>query len=390
MKINSFYQKSFTGLLLIACCCFFQPARGQNTKPVYHLDDAQKNYEITATLPHHGSLTLHFARLSDWEGKAELERITNIGAEQYLHLKDSFKRPLSQKKLFLKLPIKEEVTSLQYEEITGGAQQMAYKDGAYFSLKTTMDTLRVIKDEGTYDSPVQLSNDSSQVIRQLGYTFVLRDLKDIESLAGDTATLNRIGHQIDSVLNHYRTKWKHPDWDSRSLAIKIDSGAGQHILIKNKGSFLYHTMFDWGVGLEFFNGKFCISSDVGLAYVEQVGVASSPFIALILNSYLFPEMDVRQSNGYSSIGIEFGAANTEGGTLGILRQKTSVGMAYFIGKSKNNVIQLPNMFRYYINYALSKNVSFGFEAMTNFKTSEKNRTSGKTGSITGLYLKFSF
>ena len=383
--MNSTPRKFLLSFLLLAggICS----ACAQYTPPAFYIDEAQKNYHISAQLPGNNLLNIYFARLSDWKGAAGLLRTTATGALQYRQLADSFKNARAQKNLFMKLPSDGEVISIQYSETDNGPAQMAYKNGHYFALKSSMDTLCIIQDAGTYADPIVLSTDSSQSIRQIQYTFTLRDLSDISSLAENTPALTRIGKQIDSVIDAYRQKWHNPDANYKRLAIDINSSSKHPVQVINKGNLFRNLSLNVGFGIELFNGKPCPVMDIGYGYVWNKYKKESGFLAVNYTAYIFPEIPIYQSSSYASIGIEMGTANT---TSGFLAQKTAIGMAWFIGNSRYNAVNLPNMFRYYINLPVSRNISTGIDLISNFKTSKAARDQGKAVAIWGVYLKYNF
>jgi|GEM_PF-1973788 len=355
----------------------------QSATPSFKLDEQSQKFSIIAKLPNEGTLMVHFKRITDWKSKEELQRITRMAIEQYQNLQDSFKLPLAQKDLFLKLPVNEELMAIQYQEKKDSAHQMIYKNGEYFSLKSTYDTLRVIKDLEITDK-IRKGEDSSDYKRQIEYIFVLKDLNHIYELKSSEA-IEHIGNQVDSVKNKYLKKWTYPETVDKSLAIRIDSSTK----VENKSSFLKNLTPNYGFGIELFNGKLATTIDLGWFYVWDKYQKESGFLGLNINTYTFPQMDYKESSIYYSFNMEFGIANT---TTGFLNNKSAIGIGYFVANfgATNNKYNLSNMTRMYLSFPLSSNLTLSLDMMTNWKISQKAIDEGKAKAVWGLSIKYMF
>lgn len=353
----------------------------QSTSPDFKMEMHNQKYDIVAKLPNDGTLIIHFKKITDWNGKEELKRMTKIGIQQYQNLQDSFKMQLSQKILSVKLPVNENLMAIQYSENREDAQNMVYQDGAYFALKSSYDTLTILKDEGINEK-VPKYEDSADYNRQIQYSFVLKDLHNLSDLELESS-IDKIGSQIDSVVDQYLKKWKYPNTVDKSLTIIIDSFTH----VKNHSSFSKHLEPDLGFGLELFNSKLATTINLGYAYVWNKNNKQSGYLGINLKTYTFPKMDYKESSQFYAANVEFGTANT---TTGSLNNKSALGIGYFFGNlGYNSVDNLSNMIRMYISYPITRHINFELDLMTNFKISDKAIADGKNSSVWGLSLSYS-
>lgn len=366
-------------ILLIASSSSLLFAQSEN--PDFKMETQNQKYDIVAKLPNEGTLIIHFKKITDWRGKEELKRITKIGLQQYQNLQDYFKMPLSQKVLSIKLPVNENLMAIQYAEKNAVAQNMVYKDGAYFSLKSSYDTLTILKDEGINEK-VPKGEDSSDYKRQIQYSFVLINLHNITDL-DINSSIDKIGSQIDSVVAKYLEKWTYPNTIDKSLTIQIDSNSS----VQNHSGFFKHLTPDFGFGLQLFNSKLATTTKLGYAYVWNNKKEQSGYLELNLKTYTFPKMDYKESSHFYSVNVEFGSANN---TPGFLNNNSALGIGYFFGNAGyNNIDHLTNMFRMFIRYPITNHISFELDIMSNFKISEKAVAEGKNSSVWGIGLSYS-
>ncbi|HET8573442.1 MAG TPA: hypothetical protein VFL76_06185 [Edaphocola sp.] len=373
-------------IFLLAAATLFLPGKSmaQSPTPNFHLDSKQERYTVSADLDNGGKLIIHFAKAGDWQN--ELTEITGMAARQYRYLADSFKDPISQKNLFLKIPKDRDLITLQYSENgQAPAHQMVYKSGQHFVLKTTMDTIIILKDGGKYKDPIYLSNDSAQYIRQVQYTYILKDISDIENIAAAPGKLNLINHRVDSVLQNGPIK---KDVEKRLTITFNGQNDSNDIKVKPTYSPWEHYVFTMPVGIEILNGNLGASYDVGYGYVNEPDSRSSFFATFNLSGFLLPASTLNFHNFYGGIGIELGTADVSTGTL---MKKYSIGLGYFMGKNKNsgNETILPNMYRLYINFPITKSLNIGMDAMSDFKLKASKRHPEETHGLFGLYLKYS-
>lgn len=374
---------------LIAATLLFLPEilRAQNSELSFRLDREQEQYTVSADLEKGNKIIIHFAKAGDWQN--ELTEMTRIAAAQYQYLADSFKSLISQKNLFLKIPKDADLITLQYSENNNdGPHQMAYKNGNHFVLKTTMDTIIVLKDGGQYKDPVYLSNDSSQYTRQVQYTYILKDLSDINSIAAESEKLNRISHQVDSVLQNGPIK---KDREKRlTIAFSNQNDSKGDMTIKPTYTIGDHYVFTMPIGIEILNGNLGAAYDVGYGYIDEPNSKSSFFATLNLSGFLLPASTLSAHNFYAAIGVELGTVDASEDAL---MNKYSIGLGYFMGKSKNNKngneTVFSNMFRLFINFPITKNLNIGMDMMSDFKLKAMKNHPEETHSLFGFYLKYS-
>lgn len=328
---------------------------------LFQLNPEQYNNHFDFVLPDNGRLFVDFLRLSDWGSENQLQAIAETAATQVRLLKDSFTTNYSTKLLTLNIPVNGKIISVNYKEDDREQHQLAYKDGDYYQLKTGFDTIRVIKNTGIRTKP---EVDSGLI--QVQYTFVLKDINDIQVLADNPETLQRIGMTADSAVNKQRRRWSRQDAMHHSFSMKYDPNAPRPLVTDNGD----------GSAFSFIRKRIGISLAVGFATYTNNSV--SPYFDESL-SYLIPTRGKMQYfagvnatafgymnlNGdqsyYTSYNVEYGLCKK---STGFMQQKTSMQIGLM---RRFNVPQPYNMFHMGFNFGFNSYLSAGFNVASDFK-----------------------
>lgn len=346
---------------------------------MFRLTAEQYNNHFDFRLPNDGKLLVDFLRLSDWGEKNQLKEITDIAATQARFLKDSFSSAYSTKLLEINVPIDGAIIAFNYGEDLGGKKQMAFKEGNYYQLKTSFDTIRVVKNVRIREKPLV---DSGLV--QVQYTFILKDLSDIIALSEDPNVMNRIGDMADQAIYKQRKRWPRQDASHHTLMLTYDPAAKEPLATSNDDgaamSFIGKRIRIYlGVGAVVYTGN-AISPffDESLVYMLPSRSKMQRFVGLNANGFGFLSSTAKnaEKKGYVSYNLEYGLCNRK--TYGFLQQKTSVALGVMLA-TYNDTSKA--MFHMAFNFGFNSFLSSGFGLATDFKKESKNGV---------IYINFKF
>jgi hypothetical protein len=329
---------------------------------LFSIGPDQYNHHFEYALPNEGKLYIDFLRLGDWGNENQLASIAAIAAKQEKNLSDSFKYAATTKTLELNVPIDGKTIAINFDESPEARNQLAYINGNYTPLKTGMDTIRVIRNIGIRSKPIV---DSGLI--QVQYTFVLKDISDIETLAADPAFLINIGNQTDSLIHIQRKKWHRQDaaYHRMELSKISDSTA---VAVVKKHDVLYPGVFrNIGISVAFgaivYDNIISPYADVTYAYLLPTRGKMRGFVGINFNGWGYlSQKGFDSKNTYSTINAEFGFCNKGNW---VLQQKTSLLIGLAVIRNENPILNIG------FNFGVNSFTSFGFSAATNFKQGEK-------------------
>ena len=329
---------------------------------LFRLNPGRCNNHFDFTLPNNGKLIVDFLRLSDWGNQNQLQDIAETAAGQVRLLKDSFSDNYSSKLIALNIPVNGKVISVQYDEDKSAKNQLAYKDGSYYQLKTSFDTVRIVKNIGIRTKPLVDSG-----IIQVQYTFILKDINDIQALADNPEILQRIGEAADSAINKQRKRWSHQDARHHALYLTYNPGAPQPMIsnIADDGSALSFIAKNIKIYLAVGFGAYTGNNispyfDEGISYLIPSRGRMQPFVGL--NMTLFGLLNTNGiSNYYYTYNLEYGLCKKD---IGFMQQKTSIALGLM---QKYNSPERVNLFHMGFNFGFNSFLSGGFGVGTDFK-----------------------
>lgn len=343
---------------------------------LFSLNKEQQNHHFHYRLPDDGILNIDFLRLSDWGEKNDLYAIAQMAAAQAALLKDSFIAASSTKTLALNIPIDKRVISINYKEDNSKKNQLAFKDNAYFQLKSDFDTIRIVKNVGVRSKPLV---DSGLI--QIQYTFILKDIQDIQKLADQPAVLNDIGTQTDTYLSEQRQKWHKQDAYHHTLLLDYDPEKSAGIQNNNANKLFpflgNHVGVYIGFGAIVYENSISPYLDETIAYLAPSRGKTRKFVGLNLTAFglLNGASTFFTNRNYATINGEFGICRQ---TTGLMQQKTSVTLGLMI---HNQDDKRNNLFNMGFNYGFNSFLSAGFNFASDFKKDSKNN-------FWGVHFKF--
>lgn len=369
--------------LSVTTACFAQGAMQSFTVTdplltsvqLFHLNPEQYNHHFEFPLPNDGTLLVDFLRLSDWGIKNQLQTVTEAAANQVKMLKDSFNNDYSTKLIEMNIPIDGRVIALNYIEEGKGKHQLAYKDGSYYQLKTGFDTIRVVKNIGIRTHPL---TDSGLI--QVQYTYILKDLNDITTLADDPTAIEKIGNLTDETIGHYRNKWNNQDARTHQLSLKYDP-AKEKVVKANtaeaSGLFKYFDIY-LGIGAMIYtNNSVSPYFEESIAYLIPSRTKMQPFVGFNVSGFGFFNTNGSIGNAsYLSYNLEYGLCKRG---FSFMQQKSSIMLGLMRVQSPDQTKS--ELFHMGFTFGFNSFLSAGFNAATDFrKKSDK--------AILGVHFKF--
>jgi len=340
---------------------------------LFDLNPRQYNHRFTVTLPDDGLLRIDFLRISDWGEKNQLLHIADIAANQANMLRDSFKVARNAKKIALNVPVDEKVISVSYQDYDQAPRKLAWKDGEYYDLKTTFDTIVVVRNIGVRERPLI---DSGLI--QIKYTFILKSLDNIDDLVKDPSVLETAGNKIDSTITAISKKWRRKDADFHTVYINYRPGTEKEIKTYVEDGPIDAIFNRMGMNIGFggimYHNIVSPYFDLAYAYLIPGNNKIQGFIGVNLISFLRYKSDMAYDRTYASINLEFGLCKAGSN---FIHKKTSL----FAGIMYTDFKGQKPMFSFGVNYGVTSYLSAGMIVGTNFKEDKDNN-------IIGINFKF--
>jgi hypothetical protein len=352
------------------------------TERLFNLEELGVNYHFTAELGGGNVAIIEFNRLSDWSNKGELEYIISTAQKYYAKVQDSFKHATTSKRLDLHIPLENEPVTARMFEYMPNNSIVLLKGDMQSPLKLTMDTVRVLRTTN------EISVHKKKQFVQMQYTILLKDIDDIQDLAGNKALLANVEDKFDSVVRAYRIDWSNQNKWTHNLNVTyypLGTDPRKQLSVKRirtddeNGKFYKAFEWDFGVGLTFFRNTPCPLVDWGLSY--RWPTRSNQYVYLRFSNTTFSNI-VWKDTYYNAYGVSFG--NLEFGWMKnktytrIPLYKASIGFGFSQNLKGNNTYFDPTLDEYFgkmfASYSLSKIFTVTWEQYFSFTTSNHGFT----------------
>lgn len=336
-----------------------------SNRNLYSINPDQYNHHFEYQLPNDGILRIDFLKLSDWGDKNILSQITDIAAAQAEQLKDSFQSYYSEKLLEINVPINNKVLSINYSEDEKNKNQLAYKDGSYYQLKTGFDTIRIVKNIAIKTKPIV---DSGLV--QIQYTFILKDIMDIQLLKKEPTIIDKIGDMTDSVINEKRNHWLSQDARHHQLTLYINTTNQDSLSIirttTNKEAFGGYIGLYAGLGAIVYNNMISCYAEGTLAYLIPTRGKMQGFVGFNWSGFGLISGNAKTLETTKGIYVTY---NVEAGLckkgVGFMSQKTSLLLGVMTIRDEKALFNMG------INLGINRFASVGVNLAGNFKKQDK-------------------
>ncbi len=328
-------------------------------------DEVQESHQILLNLKGKSKLMIEFSNIYEWEGKGVLPHITTLASDHVLRLQDSFKEETTTKSMLMNIPDNEQTIILNLRQSKDNNQmQLAWQGNEYYNLKTAMDTLTIIKNNGYF-----AASRTKQVPRIVKYTFILKDIHEITELDTTAGYMEGVEAYADSIIALFVNKRPAKDdfhtlrYDQEKNTKVISYRLFDHLAIySSMGGIIYKNKISPYLEASFiykFASREKIKPYAGLNVAVFYGYTGYKF-----------------DQGYSTVSLEWGLLRQVSPAV-TQRSYVQLGIMF------SSVSPKDRLFHMGLTYSINSLTSIGLTLGTNFKSdNDKN--------IIGVNFKFSF
>lgn len=320
---------------------------------LFSLPEGDSAYYFRADLPDNNFLTIQFGKLSYWEDGA-LADIFATAKTAWRQVQDSFTGTTTSRKIAVHVPPSNYPMLAVISEYGKDERTLLLKGNSALPLRIAVDTITILKTQASESGDISRR-------RQILYTFLLKDLSEIEGLANNAALIGNISSTFDSLVVAKRRRWKNQDASFHSLDAQYDVRNGinreRKLQTGTPGSLLGNFDYNIDLGVSFVAGSIASYGDFRLLYHWVAKERrTNTFIALSLSTLGF----VKEQNNALSLrslaflNVELGSGFS-GASSRIPLYRTSVGIGYRIAEDN----AAPYDFKYcaFFNYSVSKAIT---------------------------------
>jgi hypothetical protein len=311
---------------------------------LFQLPPDDTSYYFRATLPGDNFLAIQFGKLSYWQ-QVNLREIFKLAKEGWGQVHDSFTGSTTARRLSIRVPPSNYPVIADIAEWGKEERVLILKGKATQSLRIAVDTINILK---TYPST---SKDTSYK-PQVQYTFLLKDLTEIDQLASHEQLIARIEHAFDSLVGNYRQRWKRQDAPFHSLQASFDARKEHNGTLHTTqvGRALNNLNADLQFGVSFLTGNIASYANASITYQwKEKRPSVMGFVGLSLStlSLLREENNSLQLKALAFLNFEMGTIFRNSSRMPLYR--TSVGIGFRIAQNDPG----PYDFRYHSFFSYS-------------------------------------
>lgn len=348
-------MKKFLLALLPVLFINLQNARAQQSITDTATSIREARHHFTVNLPEQISFKVSLMSLDDWDAHAFSNIIAKI-QEHVSYFADSIQNNSTlQNVLSIEKSAHADFEKLNFRQIPPVMTEMVFKDGNYYNLKNSIDTL-------FYTSTVpnkQVGKGAADSLHEHLMTITAKSLSDLNTV--EIAQIRRAGQQLDSMVTAAKLKYRNyrsPLYSSNSSWSLSSNGVATSSFTDQKPfmSIVNNLKLGVGYGAIVFNNSISPTMELSLGYVLKRSKENALFVGL--NYSLFSEIDLRNRNnlvGYLPFHLEVGTIRNN---VGLMQRKTSIGCGVMIKSTWQSgtptSYYLPSM---QLNFALSNTIS---------------------------------
>ena len=300
-------------------------------RELFELSHIQYNHHIKVDLPDDNFLLMDFYRTSYWPEKEALKSIFDIAGKTATMVADSFESALTSKRIDIHAPVKNRPLSVRIKEHNDGTDLVIINYDQQAPLKLGMDTIRILKTHCAADD----DHEKAAIL----YTFVLKDVEDMNTIAKDKHMIDDIVNALDSAIQQRKKRWKREDTWYHQLGINYTTAAinGQSKLtVDNKGGFGKGLDAAYYIGASVFRNTLTPFIEVGGSYKWQNSYGNYGFFRISMSSMPIFERNSSSQYDYYSLGFvkaEFGTLinKSNRSNTWVPLYQTSMGFGYMFG-----------------------------------------------------------
>ncbi len=303
-----------TLLLLVSCSLSASAQQVVSKNPVkneqevkdklFNLSEDKQNHFFKVALPDDNFLLIDFYRMSYWPDSSDLQTICDIAASTVDNVQGSFDNPNTSKLVSIHAPASNKPITVKLKDNDDGSELMVISKGESSPLKVGMDTVRVLK---TYKKTKDKKEDK-EVLAQVQYTFILKDLSDMSVIAGNKAIIKDVAETLDKVVKEKRSKWNKQDVWYHKIAVDykpMETKNSKKLVITNPESPGIFKGIDFGyyIGATIFRNTVAPSLEVGGSY--QFPLRQKEFTYFRASLVLIPQFEKVSQSQYDFYNTNF-------------------------------------------------------------------------------------
>lgn len=351
-----------------------QNASAQNKVTDTAVSIREAQHHFTLSLPEQISFKVSLTALDDWDAHEFSNIITKIN-KHVRYFADSIQNNSTlQNVLYIEAGARKDFEKLNFRQIHSPKTELVFKDGNYYNLKNSIDSL-------FYTSGIpnkQAEKVSSDSLHEQLISITAKSLSDINTLS--TAQIRQVQQQLDSMVNaakHKYRNYQNPLYSSNSSWSLSSSGAATSSFKAQQPFMSIVNNFKLGVGFGaiVFNNSISPTMELNLGYVLKRSAQNATFIGL--NYSLFSEIDLRDRNnlvGYLPVNLEFGTISNN---VGLMQRKTSIGYGVMIKTTQQSGIPATHyLLNMQLNFGISNTLSSSLILATQFKKNPEHYVFG--------------
>lgn len=373
-------------LLFVSCTLFAQNSILMPVTPEQEISSklfslqGETNHHFSIGLKDNNFLLVAFNRLSDWRDTGAFRLVMRQAASIAHRMQDSFGSPLNSRHLQIHLPIKNTPITARMQSNSSNAGIVVLNDQDHAPLKIGMDTITVLKTLGerrSEDSDEKEKKEKAQV----QYTFLLKDLSQIEALAADEEWIAHTSALIDSIVNTYRRRWRNQDlwYHNLYVSYRPEETAGKRLVVNHRMAneetqgLRKALNLDYGMGISLVRHTLAPNADVGITYIFEHDKSENAFARISMNSLFLFGRDA--SNNIKSYGMAFAnieAGATVGNSYPLPFHLISLGFGVKINSRNTHPDYDRDWYKFYFRYGVTKAIILSPEFYLTPKKQEQN------------------
>lgn len=319
---------------------------------LFSLPPKDTAYFFRVNLPGDNFMTMRFDKISSWE-TASLKDIVGVANLSWQQLRDSLSGAATSRRIALSIPENNYPVLTAFREYGTDERIMMLGSNGPQPIRIAYDTISVLRRFRN------TSKDTSIHPRVL-YTFLLKDLGQIEQLADDSALIGDISRSFDSIIANRRQRWKSPDQYTHGIGYDYNTTTGPNVRkLQRNYEMAWYKYFDYSgeLGTSFAVSTIGSYSSLRLAYnFTNTRPASYGYLALSFSGLIFAREEAGQLEGKGVGFLNFEIGSVIGGSIsGLPVYRTGVGFGYRV--SSENAHPYNFRYRLFFIYGVTKSIT---------------------------------
>lgn len=332
---------------------------------LFELSTNEYNHIFQAAMPGDNFLLIDFEKMSYWPDTAVLPQMFEIAAKATREVKDSFRSAVSSKRIDVHVPVKDRPLQVRLNDHNNADIVMLNYD-QQAPLKLGMDTIRIFK-----TLSVEEDKWGDEQREEIQYTFILKDVADMATLADNKELIADIAQTFDSVVTAKRSKWAREDTWYHSIGLRYSPMEDKKLEYDNMGTIFKAIEVDYYFGASLFRNTLCPYLDIGASYKwpdnGKYNFAKVSFSTLAH----FERITEANYNFYNTsfVNVELGIMVNKTNTK-LPIYETSIGFGYMLTNLPS--LQQHKAVKMFWNYSLSPAVRITPDIYLLFREGQEN------------------